>query len=759
MSFLSWFKTFTQKLRHGASNQSNRNAKVIHFPVNDKQGVDLTEAEHGEIPGSPIVNDTETRSLATGPLNPNLEDSAYHPIEQITTPSQPTIQEQQPIPETSLLTLQVPTRLQIGPRNSSSTITGTSLEYSFNSDSDSSSYTSGSETSSKRSRRRLSAMDTDKPLNDKLHKRRVECGWMTEKFFIPQCALKELINESVIENAIRSDPNITDAQLTDYLEKICQNGRRLFATLAYMKKESQICRFVCDGVTDEDLPLRRKSDDGNGHVDWPLEGRNGKRIEALENWKPRQREKFSSTQRLMTSPVFEYGKHYELDNSIILPFIDFKHEEGKQLEFRGGGYSEVLIKCIHPSHHAFWESSTSTENPLVAIKRLISPDEIEFRKEETILKRLGPRNHRNLIRLLATFRHENKWHLIFPYADGNLLNYWERIVPIPNFDEATVLWSLKQMYGIADGVQLIHNFDIQVPLPAERADEARGKGQAFRLSVQPGEERYGRHGDIKPENILWFEYDPEFHDPNGVLKIADFGLGRFHGRDSRSKVNPRSVCWSPTYEPPELKLGTPVSRAYDFWSLGGLYLEYVSWLLGGWTAVTGFSNRRALEAAGAPGFSDDNYFSITTGGDEPVAHVRDGVTAWVKELHQHEKCSALIHEFLQLIIEEMLVIDSKKRIEAADLQKRMQNFVRKAEEDKKYLLEPKPWPKDAESNRYSSPIPSHKKSKKTNSKGLSVTFSGSNITHLPRSPTPSPTRSPTRSDTWPGAGSTHPDKN
>jgi serine/threonine protein kinase len=266
------------------------------------------------------------------------------------------------------------------------------------------------------------------------------------------------------------------------------------------------------------------------------------------------------------------------------------------------------------------------------------------------------------------------------------------------------------------------------------------------LTVQPGEEKYGRHGDIKPENILWFKDEPESHDSKGVLKIADFGLGRFHGRDSRSKVNPRSVCWSPTYEPPELKLGTPVSRAYDFWSLGGLYLEYISWLLGGWAAVIGFSNRRALEAAGAPGFSDDNYFSINTGGDEPVAHVRDEVITWVKGLHQHEKCSALLHEFLQLIMDKMLVIDSKERIEAADLQERMKDFVRKAEEDKKYLLEPKPWPKDAHSDRYHSPIPSHEKPKRPNPKGLNVTFNPETTTHLPnRSHTPSPTRSPT----WP----------
>lgn len=236
------------------------------------------------------------------------------------------------------------------------------------------------------------------------------------------------------------------------------------------------------------------------------------------------------------------------------------------------------------------------------------------------------------------------------------------------------------MCGIADGVTLIHNLDLLYPLSMEDANEY----PPIRLSIRPGEERYGRHGDIKPKNILWFKNDPEVDDPKGVLKVTGFGLGRFHGRDSRSKENPRTVGWSPTYEPPE-----------------------------------------------HPNFSDDYFFSLTTGGDEPVAQVRDGVIEWVKELHQHEKCSALFHDFLLLIMEKMLVIDTKKQIEAADLQNRMNDFVRKADEE--YLLEPKSWPKEAGSSR----LPLHEKRKKPHSRGLNVTFSETTIQYPERSLTQS----------------------
>src|SRR5579862_1335299 len=103
---------------------------------------------------------------------------------------------------------------------------------------------------------------------------------------------------------------------------------------------------------------------------------------------------------------------------------------------------------------------------------------------------------------------------MFPYADSNLRKYWEDR-PHPSFDEPTVVWSLKQLAGIADALLLIHNFKTTYPLsPID--GKARLQGGA-RLSVREGEELFGRHGDIKPENILWFKKTPEIDDGMGVL--------------------------------------------------------------------------------------------------------------------------------------------------------------------------------------------------------------------------------------------------
>jgi len=330
----------------------------------------------------------------------------------------------------------------------------------------------------------------------------------------------------------------------------------------------------------------------------------------------------------------------------------------------------------------------------VAVKQLFSSDVTEFQKESTILRALGPKKHPHLIKLLATYEMGNKYHLMFPYANANLRKYWEDH-PAPTFDGDTVLWSLKQMTGIASGLQLIHDFRVTVPLSVPGAgigDIRLGKGKdAVQLKVQKGEQWFGRHGDIKPENVLWFAQDHYSQNPHsmGVLQIADFGLGRFHGRDSRSGVNPETILSSPTYEPPECKLKLPVSRAYDIWSLGCIYLEFITWLLRGSAAIDGFADFRGRDATDT-GINDDNFFTITMGDGVLKANVRKQVSAWSEELHSDKNCSKLIHDLLDLTMSDLLVIESDNRSKATWLCIQLKKLLNKAETDPEYSLKPVP---------------------------------------------------------------------
>ncbi len=137
---------------------------------------------------------------------------------------------------------------------------------------------------------------------------------------------------------------------------------------------------------------------------------------------------------------------------------------------------------------------------------------------------------------------------------------------------------LTQCFGIADGLQKIH-----------------GDGAA--LGLNPNDKNTGRHGDIKPENILWLE---RHKNSDNHLLICDFGLSRFHNYLSQSVD--KVPGWSPSYRPPECDLQRlRFSVKYDIWTLGCLLLDFLTWYLRGWEAVnTCFIDARLADEGWVP---------------------------------------------------------------------------------------------------------------------------------------------------------------
>lgn len=316
------------------------------------------------------------------------------------------------------------------------------------------------------------------------------------------------------------------------------------------------------------------------------------------------------------------------------------------------------------------------------------------------------------------------------------------------------------MTGIATALNTIHNFRTTVPLD--------GKGRTptgdRQFRVKEGEELYGRHGDIKPENILWFEHIPQsqrrysnnYNDDHegGVLQITDFGLGRFHGRDSKTEQQPNGVFGSPTYEPPECKLRRPVSRLYDLWSLGCLYLEFATWLLKGYEAIFEFSDHRACPSSIDPRFSEDFFFQVVR--DEyGVSHavVRDGVVDWARKLHADEKCSEFIHDLVDLVMEELLLIEAKDRIQTPWLCVRLRSFLEKAETDPAYLCSPDRRPRDQNTRTMSeSAIEFSPTTQKKSMSPKKVSFSMQTESSRPRQPENPKSFVIRSSKTWPPPG-------
>ncbi|KAK0117494.1 hypothetical protein ONS95_011834 [Cadophora gregata] len=514
-------------------------------------------------------------------------------------------------------------------------------------------------------------------LRDRLHDARIECPQRAHTFFVPRSILEDLINVSSVAQDLRShNSEINENDATKYASKACESARRLYATLAYIEKGADICLFLNEGITDEHLPLVRQC---SARSKFALFRTSGESIKALEAWQEEDLGKFGRSQWWMISPVFHLGQDlYDLDANMLLPFVPFDTTRD-ELAHKQGGYSEVY-------------------------------------PEETILRAVAPRHHPHLIKLLATYKHEGKYHLMFPYANANLKKYWDDR-PNPAFDRVTVLWTVRQMAGIANGLCAIHSFRLSKPLVVKTGDGKMRVAKGIPLKVRDGEEWYGRHGDIKPENVLWFRRDQRKNEPNEILQIADFGLGRFHGRDSRSAQNPRTIQGSPTYEPPEYRLRQPVSRAYDIWSLGCVYLEFVTWLLQGSQALATFSSLRGRVATRSS-LDDDNFFTIVNDGQEPNAVVRDKVVDWENQLHHHERCSDLIHDLLELIMKGLLVIDAKQRYPADWIFQQLKAIMIRAEKDEAYWLKPNPDPVEPANDRsISTPavltVPTAKSKRKT----------------------------------------------
>jgi serine/threonine protein kinase len=217
---------------------------------------------------------------------------------------------------------------------------------------------------------------------------------------------------------------------------------------------------------------------------------------------------------------------------------------------------------------------------------------------------------KHLIKLLLTFQHGDKYYLLFEWADGNLEEFWERHPAGPT-ELMGSSWAAEQFCGIASAVKRIHGLSTWQ------------KKKRNQLSGDVNDSReWGRHGDIKPDNILWFSTHGE--DRN-LLVLSDLGLTRYHTQISRSKVRHSHVeGYTRVYRPPEMDLDTKViSQKYDIWSLGCVYLEFCIWYLKGFKAVRQFEYERAEEdRSDIQNYEEAKFFNIIKHDNRNFAEVK-----------------------------------------------------------------------------------------------------------------------------------------
>ncbi|CEL05107.1 hypothetical protein ASPCAL06227 [Aspergillus calidoustus] len=498
-----------------------------------------------------------------------------------------------------------------------------------------------------------SASDLDESSTARLRRRlkesRIRSHVEQSHFFIPSPTLQRLVSKSV-HDILVDDLQVEAESVTRYAEIISQRAARLFAILVGLQKEHDIIKLLDEGIKDNNLPFIRvtKLEESNTI----LVTKQGAPIHTLKTWDARTLQNIAVKQYRVLSPVFCRHAHYELDGSDILPFVEDDTELESWPEVQGG-FAEVYPVRIHRDHHQFGQNDLT-----VAVKRTYLAS--DFRSERKAYLDLGPSAHPHIIDLLFTYEYRKSFHLVFPCAAENLRNYWQTN-PNPVLNPQFFTWTVQQMTGIANGLAYFHEFEDR----------------------KTGETRFGRHGDIKAENIFRF---PSPLGP-GILKIADLGHATIHSNLTQASEDPKTVKCSPTYSPPDALRGWLITRKFDIWGLGCLYLEWITYLLLGNQAITDFSNKRLERSTTYPELWEDNFY--TAHGEVVNAHV----VVWVDKLKRLPHCSQMMHDILDLITTKMIVIVPEMRSSAQEISQHLKQFFTRAQEDENYLAGPTPLPR------------------------------------------------------------------
>lgn len=515
--------------------------------------------------------------------------------------------------------------------------------------------------------------------------------------FIPVDSLQRLLQVDAILDELKGYQlqYFSATELQNLARLVSETAPKLFAILVSLGFGHFIGRFIDEGIDDEHLPFERSTEAHDPKRRLLCSKlRPDQPIKCMNDWKSHHICSFDREQWCFLAPVFDCGNakgestrapHYKFHKNHILPFLrDGELED----QVTVGGFSTVWEIMIHPAHHRFHSGrGQKIISERIALKRLHSTNEEDFRSEVEMIEASARPGHPHLIKLLATYQYRNRYYLLFPFAKSNLRKLWED-TPVPKLTADMLAWSLSQCKAIASGLHWIHEHQSTQP----EANWAKDWGESGALPGAGNDALvYGRHGDIKPENILCFDVFDEGHIDHcrclpheGILVIADFGLMDVHKKLTRSKIPAARIGGSHTYQPPEMRLEKKISRAYDIWSLGCLYIEFITWLVCGWEGLRAFQKSR--ETTESPGLNDDAFYTIvdSNGRVGSTSILRESVRRWIDDLHDNPRSSLFIHDFLDLVSEQMLVVDSSARIKSGSLNLALKEILALGNADPSY---------------------------------------------------------------------------
>lgn len=427
------------------------------------------------------------------------------------------------------------------------------------------------------------------------------------KYYLPRTHLMRLASQETVHRIIEEDKSIKDMLMGEkkaFEQQVKKKASKLLLLCVYARMDMRCLKHMLDrSLSDESLPLE------NRHCCHPPHC--GAAFRDL-----------LAKQGSFLAPVFDIaGEHKIMPSCFVLPIhfvanhdkiIDVENSETfgegsyqssdaeEQFFLRqrslaccgSGAYSKVYRVRVDPDHHQLSEVSQcpyifcqfsakllQDRNRVFALKIFKEQPQLDhqkFEQERKILNELRHLSSEHIVVHCVTWTQDQKFYILFPYAECNLREYMER-KPFDTCLGNDIPWLLSQFCELVNAFRKIHNITEEPPFSTNQTSSSQ------RL------QKSAWHHDVKPQNILYF---PGSNGQQGTFKVADFGSGKVQTLRSGS-ANTNAPNGTVTYEPPEAQLGGGVtSRPYDVWSLGCVILEMLIWAILGFDSVKLFAEER-----------------------------------------------------------------------------------------------------------------------------------------------------------------------
>ncbi|KAL2671303.1 hypothetical protein Neosp_013883 [[Neocosmospora] mangrovei] len=441
--------------------------------------------------------------------------------------------------------------------------------------------------------------------------------------FVPDTDIKAFTTKSRLQKVLE------ELGRGDLLERIHDADppvKKIFLTLVRADMLSMLDTVLSGGFSDHDLPME---------LDHLMQNNTLCYTDA---------EKFQTRQWQFLSPVFGDEFKFDLQPEVLLPLT----EKGQPIV---SGFSLVYKVKVHPAHIPGGPTADSDIEKKLAMKEMdlrIPERKKCLLREMKNLQSLRELGHPNLIRPVAACTTEEHAFFFFPWADkGDLYSFWKDPA---NCKDKVVPWMLGQMVGLSDALELLADMNC-------------------------------RHSDLKPQNILVFPGGNSI----GTLKITDVGISKFHILATTRRLDPTSAQhFTMRYCPPEFgeldadKVNAYIegshrqklSRRFDIWSLGCVFLEFLIWVKLGRTEYLDFdrlmgSSQRFYDRMSSTPESSNAKSVNTPESSKYLVH--ETVRSWLEKLEELQGTpdDAVVQQVLQLVKESMLVFDCRERYTAS----------------------------------------------------------------------------------------------